>query len=160
MRPVGPAPIDRGWIATHLPHQGRMCLLETVEAWDAHSILCRACSHRAGDHPLRSHGRLGAGSLIEYAAQAVAVHGALLQGPHALPRVPAIGVLASARSLELSIDDLTRIEEDLAIHARRQHADPRGALYEFEIRAGARTLARGRVSVVLEAALTLRGSSA
>ena len=45
----------------------------------AHPV--RASSHRAADNPLRAHGRLGAACGIEYAAQAMAVHGALLAPP-------------------------------------------------------------------------------
>ena len=52
--------LDRDWIAAHVPHQGRMCLLDAVLSWDASAIECSASSHRACDHPLRAHGRLGA----------------------------------------------------------------------------------------------------
>jgi predicted hotdog family 3-hydroxylacyl-ACP dehydratase len=152
----GIAPIDQTWIAAHVPHHGRMCLLDSVQSWDQQSIHCRTSSHRAPDHPMRSHGRLGAACLIEYAAQAIAVHGALLQGPHALPASPVTGMLASARSLELLVASIESIEGDLAIQARRQHADGRGALYDFEVRAGSAEalIARGRLSVVLEAPAT------
>ena len=73
--------LDRAWIASHIPHQGSMCLLDYVEAWDRERIRCRASSHRAADNPLRAYGRLGAACGIEYAAQAMAVHGALLAPP-------------------------------------------------------------------------------
>ena len=141
--------VDHRWIAAHVPHQGRMCLLEAVQDWDAQSIQCRATSHRDPQHPLRSHGRLGSACLIEYAAQAIALHGALLQGPHALSPSPAAGLLASARGVELHCADLAGIDLDLCIRAARQHGDARGALYDFEVRAGARLLASGRISIVL-----------
>src|ERR1700679_4346194 len=69
--------MNRAWIETRIPHQGRMCLLDQVLAWDAHHIRCRTSTHRALDNPLRSHDRLGIASGIEYAAQAMALHGAL-----------------------------------------------------------------------------------
>ena len=68
---------DRGWIEAHIPHQGRMCLLDEVRAWDQAGVECASRTHRAPDHPLRAHGRLGSACLLEYAAQAMAVHGAL-----------------------------------------------------------------------------------
>lgn len=71
-------PLDRNWIEQHIPHKGRMCLLDAVVSWDATRIRCRSASHRAPDHPLRAHGRLGIACGIEYAAQAMAVHGALV----------------------------------------------------------------------------------
>jgi predicted hotdog family 3-hydroxylacyl-ACP dehydratase len=72
--------LDRAWIEGHIPHKGRMCLLEDVIGWDAERISCRSGTHRAADHPLRAHGRLGIACGIEYAAQAMAVHGALVAG--------------------------------------------------------------------------------
>ena len=55
-----------------------MCLLDEVLTWDATQIRCRSATHRVPDNPLRAHGRLGAVCGIEYAAQAMAVHGALV----------------------------------------------------------------------------------
>jgi predicted hotdog family 3-hydroxylacyl-ACP dehydratase len=69
--------LNRAWIAAHIPHQGRMCLLDEVIDWDRRQIRCRSATHRAPDNPLRSHGRLGSACGIEYAAQAMALHGAL-----------------------------------------------------------------------------------
>ncbi len=149
----GSAPIDHAWIAAHVPHAGRMCLLESVQRWDQRSIECRAVSHRAADHPLRSRGRLGAACLIEYAAQAIAVHAALLCGPHTVPYRPGKGMIASARSVDLLVPRIDDCIADLALHARREHADARGALYDFEVCADAAVLARGRMSVVLGTAL-------
>ena len=144
--------LDHGWIAAHVPHQGRMCLLDTVLSWDPDSIHCSASSHRLPDHPLRAHGRLGAACLIEYAAQAMAVHGALLaSSPARATPAAAIGMLASARSVELLIAALDSIASDLSIRALRRHGDARGALYEFEVGSDTRLLARGRTSVLLEA---------
>jgi predicted hotdog family 3-hydroxylacyl-ACP dehydratase len=55
-----------------------MCLLERVTAWDAENIQCEAISHRDLNHPLGNNGKLDATAAIEYAAQAMAVHGALI----------------------------------------------------------------------------------
>ena len=97
--------LDRGWIESHIPHRARMCLLDEVVSWDAARISCRAVSHRDPDHPLRAHGRLGVACGVEYAAQAMAVHGALASsalavhsGSHGGPPMtptPAAGFLAS-----------------------------------------------------------------
>ena len=65
-------PLDRTWLLAHLPHQGPMCLLDQIAAWDTGSIRCTATSHRDQDNPLRAQGRLGAACGIEYAAQAMA----------------------------------------------------------------------------------------
>ena len=103
---------DRRWIEGHIPHQGRMCLLDEVRAWDQSSVECASRTHRAPDHPLRAHGRLGAACLLEYAAQAMAVHGALrfpADTATATRAIGRVGVLASARSVELLIAELDDI---------------------------------------------------
>jgi len=140
--------IDHTWIADHIPHQGRMCLLDRVLCWDDCCIECASSTHRAADHPLRAHGRLGAACLIEYAAQAMAVHGALLRSQ---PRdANAFGMLTSARAVELFVDRLDEVAGELLIRAERQHGDARAALYAFRVSDGERLLAQGRVSLLLE----------
>lgn len=123
-----------------------MCLLDAVESWDAEHIRCTTLSHRSADHPLRAGGRLGALNGIEYAAQAMAVHGALLAGDGA-PTAP--GFLGSARSVECLVERLDDIVEALTIAAERLSADERTLLYAFTIAAGERPLVRGRAAVVL-----------
>ena len=135
--------LDRDWIAAHIPHQGRMCLLERVLSWDRQHIECSSSTHRAPDHPLRAHGRLGASCLIEYAAQAMAVHGALLHASAAA----AAGLLVSARAVELCVAQLDGIEAPLLIRAERQHGDAAGVLYTFRVSAQERLLAQGRAGV-------------
>lgn len=142
--------LDRDWIAGHIPHQGRMCLLDQVLFWDAGCIECTSTTHRAPDHPLRAHGRLGAVCLIEYAAQAMAVHGALLLSPP--ESSSAFGMLTSARAVELFVARLDDVAGELLIRAERQHSDGRGALYGFRVTDGQRLLAQGRASLLLDGA--------
>jgi predicted hotdog family 3-hydroxylacyl-ACP dehydratase len=141
--------LDRAWIAGHIPHQQRMCLLDQVLSWDSACIECASSTHRAPDHPLRAHGRLGAACLIEYAAQAMAIHGALLLSRP--ENSPAFGMLASARSVELFVERLDEVAGELLIRAERQHSDARAALYGFRVTDGQRLLARGRASLLLDA---------
>jgi predicted hotdog family 3-hydroxylacyl-ACP dehydratase len=140
---------DRAWIAAHIPHQGSMCLLDRVLSWNTERVVCGSSTHRAPDNPLRAHGRLGSACAIEYAAQAVAVHGALLD---ANPGNTGFGLLASAREVELWVARLDDLPGDLRVEAQRLHSDARGALYAFSLHADATLLARGRASVLLTAA--------
>ncbi len=138
---------DRAWIAAHIPHQGSMCLLDQVLSWDAEGIVCGSGSHRAMDNPLRAHGRLGSACAIEYAAQAIAVHGALLNSTiGADASRPAL--LASARAVELLVTRLDDLSADLRVSAQRLHSDSHGAIYSFAIHADSTLLARGRTSVL------------
>jgi predicted hotdog family 3-hydroxylacyl-ACP dehydratase len=146
-------PLNRAWILAHIPHQGRMCLLEEVIEWDARQIRCRGNSHRAADNPLRSHGRLGSACGIEYAAQAMALHGALAAdgGPDGPTPKADLGFLASVRDVRLFVSRLDDIESDLICEATRLAGDSVTAMYEFALRAGERNLLSGRAAVILNA---------
>lgn len=146
--------LDHTWIASHIPHQGNMCLLDIVELWDQDKITCRASSHRAIDNPLRAHGQLGVVCGIEYAAQAMAVHGALLApADSARPRV---GYLVSVRGVTMTVARLDDIHADLSITATCIMSSENNILYQFSVSAvsvGAddKLLLEGRATVVLNA---------
>jgi len=142
-------PLDRSWIAARIPHSGTMCLLDAVLAWDDTHIRCTATSHRDPANPLRSHAQLAAVCGIEYAAQAMAVHGALRDAGQARPRA---GFLASVRSVEAHVARLDTIEAPLTVEAERIGGDGNNVLYSFTVRDGERILLTGRAAVVLDAA--------
>ena len=134
-------------IAARLPHQGRMCLLEQVLSWSDADLNATASSHRRHDNPLRSASGLLAPCAVEYAAQAMALHGSLLATADAAPRP---GMLASVRNVRLGVARLDTLDDDLLIHAERLAGDDRQVLYAFHILAGAtRFVAEGRATVLL-----------
>jgi predicted hotdog family 3-hydroxylacyl-ACP dehydratase len=140
--------LDRDWIAARIPHQGSMCLLDRVESWDQESIVCRSGSHRAPDHPLRAHGRLGAACGIEYAAQAMAVHGALLAPAASAPKA---GFLVSVRGVQVNVVRLDDLAEDLLIRASLIMSSESNLLYQFSVVAAGRMLLEGRAAIVTNA---------
>jgi predicted hotdog family 3-hydroxylacyl-ACP dehydratase len=145
--------MNRTWIEARIPHQGRMCLLDEVIDWNDHHIRCRTGTHRALDNPLRSHGRLGIASGIEYAAQAMALHGALANAAAGANAAAAsrVGLLASVRDVRLHVLRLDDIESDLLCDVIRVAGDGMTALYEFALRDQDKSLLGGRASVVLNA---------
>ena len=152
-----PQTLNRDDIARRIPHQGSMCLLDTVLAWDDKRIRCEARSHLAPNHPLRSYGRLGAACGVEYAAQAMAVHGALVAEHLACGNAgggnpPRAGYLVSMRSVTLHVKRLDTITGPLTVNAERITADANTVLYSFTVQAGAQTLLGGRAVVVLDQA--------
>jgi predicted hotdog family 3-hydroxylacyl-ACP dehydratase len=145
---------DREWILGRLPHQGGMCLLDEVLDWDPRRVRCRAANHRAADHPLRAHGRLGVACGIEYAAQAMAVHGALL-GDTAVGDTAGgaaartgTGLLAGLRGVRFQVARLDDVPGDLICEAARVAVDGGMVLYEFAVHGAAVLLLTGRASVV------------
>jgi predicted hotdog family 3-hydroxylacyl-ACP dehydratase len=138
--------LDHDWIESHIPHRGRMCLLDEVLSWDEVRIRCRATSHRLPDNPLRAHGRLGAACGVEYAAQAMAVHGAIMA--HVAGTQPRAGLLTSVRSLALRVVRLDDLDSDLIASAERLAGDEGSTLYEFTVSGGGQELLSGRASIV------------
>jgi predicted hotdog family 3-hydroxylacyl-ACP dehydratase len=154
-----PQTLTRDGIRALIPHSGTMCLLGDLLAWDAQHIVCSANNHRDADHPLRSRSGLLATAAIEYAAQAMALHGALIGQTTGAPAAP--GYLASARGVQLHVlrlDDLPAATDvgtadDLRITATRQAGDAQQILYGFTVSHAGRPVAEGRAAVVLNTAL-------
>ncbi|WP_439671927.1 putative 3-hydroxylacyl-ACP dehydratase, HotDog domain [Cupriavidus necator] len=144
---------DRDWIAARIPHQGTMCLLDGVLAWDPASVRCTSATHTRADNPLRAHGRLAALSGIEYAAQAMAVHGALLaEAESGMGARPRSGYLASVRKLVLHVERLDDIDAPLQVEAQRISGEGSSVLYAFTVSAKGQALLSGRAAVILDAA--------
>ena len=131
--------LDHAEIAARIPHAGTMCLLDTVVSWDMRRIVCRATGHRAADHPLRGpDSHLGIAAGIEYAAQAMAVHGSLLaeQASRNDSRIsckPPPGLLASVRSVQMHARWLSDSASDLQIEATQIASDAQALVYAFEV---------------------------
>ena len=138
-------------IAALLPHSGTMCLLQTLDAWDKQHIVCRADNHRDPHNPLRTRSGLLAPSAIEYAAQAMALHGALIGLEAGVPASP--GYLASTRGVQLHRLRLDDLAGELHITATRQAGDARQILYAFTVSHAGEPVAEGRAAVVLNTAL-------
>lgn len=140
--------LDHAGIAARIPHQGSMCLLDAVQDWSAEHIVCRAVGHTDPAHPLRAADRLGAATGIEYAAQAMAVHGALVAGDQAAPRQ---GYLTSVRSVSLHAARLDDLPGPLEVRAERLSGDAHNVLYRFSVGHAGVCLLEGRAAVVLDA---------
>ena len=139
-------------IAALIPHSGTMCLLARLATWDENRIVCTATNHRDPRHPLRTRRGLLAPVAIEYAAQAMALHGALIGQAAGTPATP--GFLASARGVQLHrlrLDDLST--DELRIEATRQAGDTHQILYAFTISHAGEPVAEGRAAVVLNTPL-------
>lgn len=142
-----------------IPHAGTMRLLHDVVSWDTESIECRAISHRDPANPLRLDGRLPAIAGLEYGAQAMAIHGALVATGAVSGAVtgaaagaaapPAIGLLVAAHEVVCSVERLDDVATDLTVRATRVIGSARQVVYEFTVAAPDRTLVSGRASVML-----------
>ena len=135
--------MDRHQIRALIPHAGTMCLLERVLTWNPEAIVCQAVNRNDPDNPLRRRGRLGAACGIEYAAQAMALHGAL----NAAGGPQRAGVLASVRDTHCHAAALD--EGTLTIEARLLLSEGLRVIYAFTVSGTEKMLLEGRAAVVL-----------
>jgi predicted hotdog family 3-hydroxylacyl-ACP dehydratase len=138
--------LERAAIEARVPHAGAMCLLDAVTRWDAAGISCSARPVGPA-HPLAQEGRVGAIVAAEYAAQASALHGALLDAA-ASPRA---GRLVKLAAIELHAERIAADDGALSVRADLLGAGPAGCLYAFEVAAARGPIAHGRLMVAFVA---------
>jgi predicted hotdog family 3-hydroxylacyl-ACP dehydratase len=146
--------IDADGIYGRIPHSGAMRLLDAVVFWDERSIVCAASSHAAPENPLRDNGALSSVHALEYAAQAIAVHGSLLLPEGRNSKLKLVYV-ATFREVEMhpgALDE--RQDAALSISATRVASLPNGWNYEFSVASQDLVLARGKTVVVAPGAAT------
>ena len=142
----------RSQIQSRIPHAGTMCLLDSVRRWDATTIICEAQAPTAA-HPLahtagsRGVPAVAAVAAVEYAAQAAAVHGSLLDDTDS----PRDGLLAKLTDVELRAAGLDEAGGPLTIRAELLSRVASGCIYSFEVSDQRGCVARGRLLVAFQA---------
>jgi predicted hotdog family 3-hydroxylacyl-ACP dehydratase len=148
-REGGDVVLDHDAIARRIPHAGTMALLHSLRQWDDERITCHATGHTDPQHPLRTTSGLLAPAAIEYAAQAMALHGALI-AEHRNPNAEVQpGFLASVRGVTLHVARLDNLPSPLVIEATRSATSGVNILYEFRVSSASGLAAEGRATVVL-----------
>lgn len=139
--------IGREKIAGMIPHAGSMQLLDGVLSWDAVRIRCFSRTHRDERNPMRSGAELPALCGIEYAAQAMALHGSLTRSAESKPRA---GYLASLRDVTCRRRRIDDLDGELIVEAEKLMGEESHVIYGFEVRVGACGVLQGRAAVVLD----------
>lgn len=130
-----------------IPHAGAMCLLDGIVDLDEMRVRAVSSTHHDPHNPLRVDGRLHALSGIEYAAQAMAVHGAFSGKTTSKPRT---GYLVALRYVACSERWLDAHDGELVIEAELQMGDGGLVIYGFAVRAGGTEILHGQATVVLD----------
>ena len=120
-----------------------MCFLDAVTYWDAHSITCSAAAPDE-NHPLLRNGKVPAIAAAEYAAQATALHGALLDAA----TTPRAGMLAKLSDVEVHRAWFPADERTLSVQATLISRTLGGCLYSFDVASTHQPIASGRLIVV------------
>lgn len=131
--------MDRTYLHTLLPHQGKALWLDALLEHDADSI--RGLS---GWHHLDNLGTEASPCLLfEAAAQLCAAHGALY-GQDSAIEMALVGKLA-----QLQLHPAPRGQSPLQVAARQEALSPAGALYGFSIHTDSQLLLDGKLLLVL-----------
>jgi predicted hotdog family 3-hydroxylacyl-ACP dehydratase len=139
---------DKAAIAEIIPHSGSMCLLDGVLACDAQRIRCVSRSHRDPGNPLRTAEGLPVLCGIEYAAQAMALHGGMTGKAGSKPRA---GYLVGVRDVTCHALRLDDLQQDLFIEAEKLMGDDTRVMYRFSVFAGETEVMQGTATAVLDA---------
>lgn len=133
--------MDRTQIAALIPHGDSMCLLDEVIAWDERQIHCRSHYFASATNPLFEGGQLDTVLLLEYGAQAAAVHAGLLQSRLGESRPAYIGAVKDVELLAAIADNSRALD----LYAQCLLSSSQGAIYELVARQAGNTLLRGRL---------------
>lgn len=139
--------LTRGRILDLIPHAGAMCLLDHVVEWDQSGIHCRSDSRAGPSHPLRHDDRVAMVHLIEYGAQAAALHAGLMAREAGVEAV-AGGYLAGLRDVVLTEQQIDVAAAVLDVYARQQAGGPQGMIYHFEVMSAGVSHCSGRLTVM------------
>ena len=129
-----------------IPHSFNMCLLDRIESWDENNIVCFSNSHLSKTNPLRREDSLSSVHLLEYAAQAMAVHGGLHDREQAIQMTE--GYLAALRDVNIELCDIDTIQNELKIEATKILSQGGNMIYSFKVLSAGSALASGRATVV------------
>ena len=131
-----------------LPQKGEMCFLDAVTNWDIENICCSATAPGSG-HPLMRNGKVSAVVAIEYAAQATALHGALLDAA----THPKAGMLAKLRVIDLHCAWFPANKNLLTVHANLLSRTAGGCLYSFKVNSTHQQIASGSLLVAFQSSI-------
>lgn len=137
---------DKNMILDLIPHSGSMCLIDKVVSWDDLNITCYSDTHKDITNPLRNSEILPMSSLIEYGAQAMAIHGGLLAKKSG-DKIKE-GYLAALREVKMVSGDASKINSALCIEATQKMASQGNMIYSFSVKENNKVLVSGRATVV------------
>ncbi len=132
-------------IAELLPHGRGMSLIDEVVETTESSVVCRTKSHLRPDNPLRSDTGLHSASLVEYAAQAAAIHAGLSNSGLGSRRPAFIGGLKGFKYSSAKVCDSV---EELYIEVVAELVSAGGAIFQFNVQGEGVNLASGRLTLV------------
>jgi len=145
MSVVAPQVLSQQEIAELIPHGNGMSLLDQVTSWDDNAINCRSAAHLRSNNPLLKNGKLSTVLLVEYGAQAAAIHASLLKSGMGEKRAAYLG---SVKKMALSKQWLEVEDTELFITANCEMNSPGGAIYQFTAHSNEQLIAKAKLILI------------
>lgn len=137
--------IESDQIKALLPHGDAMSLLDQVESWDDLSIRCVTKSHLRQDNPIVTQEHRHSSLLIEYAAQAAAIHAGLLNSDLGECRPAYVGAVKNIEIIESLIPNK---DSALVVQAKAELLNSNGAIYGFIVESEKQSVISGKLVLV------------
>jgi predicted hotdog family 3-hydroxylacyl-ACP dehydratase len=138
--------VSRADIEELIPHGQSMCLLDGVQQWDRDGIVALCFSHHQTGNPLLDQGSLPAVTLVEYAAQAAAVHAGLTGTGPTGGQAAFIGAI---KGLKLHRQRAPQDAATLFCEAKCTFNNGNGAIYQIAVRSEHALIIEGRLVLVM-----------
>jgi len=139
--------LQREALCELIPHSEGMCLLDYVDSWGDDWIICGSRSHLRSDNPLIREGVLSVVHAAEYGAQAMAVHGGLLEQRKGAKASP--GYLVALKEVNFHVMRLDDIQGDMWVKATRLIESQNSLMYQYEISINEIKILDARATVIL-----------
>ncbi len=135
---------NREKIATLIPHGNAMSVLDRIIHWDESTLLAETKAHQRKDNPLYDDS-ISTVLLVEYAAQAAAVHGRLNEAGLEPDRPAYVGAF---KNIKIHVAKLSDVIGVLTIRVVCVLSETGGAIYEMHIRSQKGMIIEGRLVLV------------
>ena len=139
--------LDKTEIAACLPHEADMLLLDAIKHIDENSIEAIALIDNQQPNPLIQEGKLGCWNLIEYGAQAAAVHLTQKALSKDNDEKPKGGYLMQVKSAEITERYISN--GVLTLTATCISALPSAAMYQIEVTKQSKTVLTANITFAL-----------
>lgn len=142
--------LTQAQIAERIPHAGSMVLLSSVVSADEQQLV--ATAELRNDSPLAFEGQLGSETLLEYAGQCMAIHGAITaEGASDDNAVDAgavarLAFISQVKSFQWAGDALPVATATITVN--QQGGTAGGAIYQFVAEADGVELGNGVISIM------------
>lgn len=116
-------------IADLIPHGESMSLLDRIVEWGDDFVVCATTSHQCSNNPLKFDGKLPSLCLVEYGAQAAAVHAAIVASRVDEQGKPAY--VGNFKNIQCQRDNVDNDLPEIMVRAEKEASSSAGAIYQL-----------------------------